>query len=130
MEKKNSKKTYLYLARRDKKGIKILTAFPNGKDDFPPTRLTDINKLGLPEAIATQLQQEIHKERMMWEPFLECADGYGELVQSLRRRGYGMIPMHFAPSNPVVGRRDGNKQIHYPTPELDKKAPSMLRKKT
>lgn len=125
-------KTYLYLARRDKKGIKMLTVLPHGKEGFLPTRIENINILGLPEGISKELGSIIYKERMMWEVFLECSENYDTLAESLRKRGYESIPMHFAPISPIVGSVDGNKVVKYPEPtmrDIDKKKIMLQKKK-
>ena len=87
--KQETKKLYLYLARRDKKGMEVLTVL-NGPA-VPPTRIKDVTSLGLPRQLMSQLKQSIYDDRMYWEPWIEAADTYADLVQSLRKRGYTNI---------------------------------------
>jgi len=55
---------YLYLARRDKSGIRILDG---------------------------QITQIIYDARMLWEPWVESANTFEELRASLKIRGYTNI---------------------------------------
>ena len=122
-----NKKTYLYLARRDRKGIKILIVFPQGKEEFPPTRVQDLRSLGLPNSLYEELNKLIYEDRMLWEPFMECAEDFTVLTKSLTKRGYGAIPMHCAPAINLMGRVD-EKKSPLPTPKLTGRQ-TMLRKK-
>jgi len=77
---------YLYLARRDKKEIKVLTTFQGHA--VPPTRVRDVKHLGLPRELTAKLSQEIHEDRLLWEPWVEAADSFEQLRESLKKRGY------------------------------------------
>jgi hypothetical protein len=124
-----AKRTYLYLARRDKKGIKILTVFPHAKDNAY-TRIKDVKLLGLPNDFTATLEDVIHTDRMLWELFLECADSYGSLKEILQKRGYSNLPMHLTSLCPIEGHTDTNKQAQYPQPvTVGKSIKTMLRKK-
>ena len=83
------KKLYLYLARRDKKGVEILTILHGPA--VPPTRVADVERLGLPRNLTEQLKQSIHDDRMYWEPWIEAADSYADLVATLKNRGYSNV---------------------------------------
>jgi|GEM_PF-4247403 len=85
------KKLYLYLARRDKKGVEILTILHGPA--VPPTRVADVERLGLPRNLTEQLKQSIHDDRMYWEPWIEAADSYADLVATLKNRGYSNVPV-------------------------------------
>ena len=85
-------KYYLYLAKRDKKGIKVLTTFP-GKE-FPATKINDLSTLNLPEHLEKPIEKEIYDNRMLWEPWFEGAESYNDLVDSLKKRGYRNLPLH------------------------------------
>lgn len=105
---------YLYLARRDKKGVRVLTVF-KGPDKLHPTRVNDVKSLGLPEDFQDEISAEVHEHRMLWEPWLEVADDYKALRESLRVRGYTNVPMHLSISKrqmtpSVVSRTEKAKQ--------------------
>jgi hypothetical protein len=82
---------YLYLARRDKKGIKILTAFKG--DKIGRTSVSDIKKLGLPEDLAQSISSTVHENRMLWEVWLESADNFNKLREKLIKKGYSNLPI-------------------------------------
>lgn len=82
-------KLYLYLARRDKKGIKILTI---NKGQCLPTRLTDLTVLGLPHNSLTELHNIVYENRMEWELWAESSPSYHDFRERLAKRGYTNIP--------------------------------------
>ena len=88
---------YLYLARRDKKGIKIITIFPS-KSGYSHTRVSDIKSLTLPDDLESSITKDVHENRMLWEPWLEGAENYSDLKKSLIKRGYSNIPLCEAPA--------------------------------
>jgi hypothetical protein len=89
------KRVYLYLAKRDKKGIKVLAVLKG--HDCPPGRLADLKKLMLPPALEQQIEQKIHEDRMLWEPWLESAESFADLKKSLKDRGYKSLPLCSSP---------------------------------
>lgn len=82
---------YLYLARRDKVGIRILAKF-QGRNQLA-VRLEDISGLQLPDNWQAKLTQIIYDARMMWEPWIESAEDFDELRQKFKIRGYSQIPV-------------------------------------
>ena len=98
-----TKKIYLYLGRRDKKGVAILSVLHG--PSVPPSRVPDIARLGLPRDLTARLKQSIHEERMYWEPWIEAADTYTDLVESLKKRGYTNVPV-----NPIITHRVGGSE--------------------
>lgn len=85
---------YLYLARRDKKGIRIVAKFTGRM--LLPTRLdtSGLKSLQLPEAWYTQINQIIYDNRMLWEPWIQSWDDtFEQLRVSLKKRGYTNIPI-------------------------------------
>ncbi len=86
MRDEPTSKLYLYLTRRDKKEVKILTTFQGHA--VPPTRVRDIRRLGLPREMANRLKQAIHDDRLLWEPWIESAESFDRLKASLKNRGY------------------------------------------
>jgi hypothetical protein len=98
MREEKKVKLYLYLAKRDKREIKILTTFFGNK--IPPTKIHDVRKIGLPREMTNRLYQIIYDDRLLWEPWIESAESFDELKSSLKNRGYK------AP-------RKCNKRFHY-----------------
>lgn len=88
-------KLYLYLGRRDKKGVQVLTVL-NG-DAMPPARVADLGILQLPHEVKAELDSLIYGNRMEWEPWLQSANSYQELKESLQKRGYSNLPVHSMP---------------------------------
>lgn len=89
----NQKKSYLYLTRRDKKGIKLLMTFPS-KTDQPPVRVSDVKQLFLPESITAKVKEEVSTNRMTHELWIESADSYQDLKAKLTKRGYTGLPIN------------------------------------
>jgi hypothetical protein len=117
---------YLYLARRDKTGVKVLSIFQSNKV-YPATRVTDVESLGLPAGLQESISSAVHNDRMLWEPWVESADNYEELKKSLRERGYSGVPQYSMPKHMPVPGLPGQ------TPALKKTPPArgtMLRKGT
>ena len=83
-------KIYLYLARRDKKEVKILSIF-NG-ESLPATRVPEIKDLGLPAALETKIKATIYQNRLMWETWIESAENSAQLKSNLIERGYKDVP--------------------------------------
>lgn len=105
----------------------MLTSLPSGRENYPATRISDVKALGLPDKLARALGATIHKERMYWEPFVECAEDYYSLAKLLAKRGYANVPRHFNPLHPLEMTSDAEPEI------LVQDAPkkkTMLRKKT
>lgn len=101
---------YIYLARRDKKEIKIVSVM-QGKCIF--TKLNDIQSLRLPPTLEDDLTELAYNHRMMWELCMEGFNSYQELFNSLTKRGFTCIPMAPVPmlSLPIVdiSRQKGQK---------------------
>jgi len=86
---------WLYLARRDSKGIRILTVM-RGRP-LTTTRIDDISILQLPQSWEVEIDQIISDERMMWEPFIESSEDYTTLKTTLKKRGYTNLPLNGEP---------------------------------
>jgi hypothetical protein len=96
-------KIWLYLAKRDKKGIELLSIFDGSKQT--PLRVTDITVLNLPQTLKVKLENIIYDKRFFWEPWLESAETYKELKNNLKLRGYSSIPVN---GQPAVGTNNLN----------------------
>ena len=84
-----SGRVYLYLARRDKRGIQILAVLDG---DQRTGRVSDIKSLGLSPNMLAQVERQVYENRMMWELFVEGAADYISLRNSLYKRGYTGLP--------------------------------------
>lgn len=89
---KESKHTvWLYLARRDKKAVRIL-AKAQGKNVMA-NRLENIDHLNLPADWSAKIKQTVFDNRMLWELWIESFDNYEQLKAALLGRGFSNIPM-------------------------------------
>lgn len=83
---------YIYLARRDKRGIKVISGF-NFKGKAYATRVEDISRLGLSPQVAGLVSKEAYENRMDYELFIESAESFDDLKISLQNRGYSNLPL-------------------------------------
>lgn len=83
---------YIYLARLDKKGIKVLAAFPYASKAYP-TRVTDIASLGLSGEVLSRVSFESRENRMTHELYAESSSSFNQLKKSLSARGYSHLPI-------------------------------------
>jgi hypothetical protein len=83
---------YVYLARLDKKGMKVISAFPFGQKVYA-TKVSDIEKLNLNPELSLKIAKEAYENRMMYELYLESADSFEDLKASLSKRGYSRLPV-------------------------------------
>lgn len=119
-------KLYLYLARRDRKGIMLLSTFPAEKD-VHPTRVADIKKLNLPPKLTKEISETVHDNRMMYEPWIESANSFGDLKQSLKKRGYRNLPLNQSPMHMPGMIPTGDESTVANTGQLSQRK-SMLRR--
>ena len=113
-------KIYLYLGRRDKKGLKLVSVLEGPAT--APVRLRDVKLLNLPGNMEQEVARIVHDNRMYWEPWLESADCYESLKKAVRSRGYTQVPAH---SNPLYLGDRIRRQAAVPP---SKPVPSMLRR--
>ena len=113
---------YLYLAKRDKKGIKIVAILQGNPVNF--NKVTDIKKLGLPKQMEEKLDQVKYNERMDWELCIESAPTFSDLLNILKNRGYKNFPTS---QSPVFYEVDFYG-VNIETNKIDIKS-SMLRRK-
>jgi hypothetical protein len=88
-------KIYLYLARRDKSQVKILSIFKGEK--LLATRIPNIKDLNLPEILETKIGMSVHQNRFLWEVWIESAENSSQLKKSLIKRGYKDVPISGQP---------------------------------
>ncbi len=104
--------TYIYLSKRDKKGVRILLVFSS--QEHIPERVTDLTKLPIEINVRKKLEQIIYDERFNWEPWIESAKTYDDFKVKLRKRGYIGIPMSSQPeiySEVQVVNRVSNSRV-------------------
>lgn len=83
---------YIYLARLDKKGIKVLCGFAYEAKVYP-TRINDLRELNMHPEVSSKIANEAHENRMRYELYAESAASFDDLKKSLRDRGYSNLPM-------------------------------------
>ena len=81
---------FLYLTKRNKRGMRLLCHAGKGK--CHPTRLTDLNRLGIEHKTTAVIQNIVENSKMQWEPWIESAASIKELLDKLRKRGYRNLP--------------------------------------
>lgn len=83
---------FIYLARRDKKGIKCIASFEYDKKCFP-SKITNLENSISSIEIKKNIQEEIVKNKYIYEIYVETASSFIELKKSLLRRGYRNLPL-------------------------------------
>ena len=119
-----AEKLYLYLTRRDKMGMKLISVLPAPKS-VPPTRISGIDGMNLPTNLSEEITGTIERERMLFEPWIETASSFQDLRDSLKRRGYKNIPNHISPLHEARGSLD---QRPVPKTKHISKRKTMLRR--
>ena len=89
-------KLWIYLARRDKSAVELLTAVYGSKQT--PARLTDIKPLLLPQSINNDLEKKVSDNKLLWELWIESAENFDELRSVLKARGYKQVPTSGTPT--------------------------------
>jgi hypothetical protein len=85
---------YIYLASRDKKGIKMITNFPNKAFCYPTKlNIANIKNLNLSNNTENLIKLEFEKDKLTHELYIESATSPSDLRSSLIRRGYKNIPL-------------------------------------
>ena len=88
-------RTYIYLAKRNKKGTKLLARLESTNQML--SRIEDIKILNLPSELESKISRVAEKNKMGWEIWIESADSYENLKKSLIKRGYSEIAIHPVP---------------------------------
>lgn len=86
---KPKSKLYLYLTKRDKKGVRFLAEIIG--DEQLATRVTDLSLITSNHR--EDISQIIYDSRMMWEPWVESAENIEALRQNLKLRGFVNLPL-------------------------------------
>jgi len=87
----NDATIWIYLGKRDKSGVMILTQLQGKK--IIASRLSNIDDLKLPIDYKDFLKTMIYENRMLYEPWIESASNYTSLREQLKARGYSNIPV-------------------------------------
>jgi hypothetical protein len=96
MAKKNSE-LYLYLARRDKTGVRIIATL-SGNELFPTRlELAKLGNLNLPQTWYKQIYQIMYDSRMLWEPWIQSVEDFQKFRADLKKRGFSKIPVSNQP---------------------------------
>lgn len=84
---------YLYLAARNKKGLKVIATF-SGKNVKCPvrSRIENVNQLKLPAEVYLKIKNIIEENKMNYECWLEEAQTSQHLKDKLIERGYSNLP--------------------------------------
>jgi|688.fasta_scaffold192874_3 hypothetical protein len=114
---------FIYLARRDKKGIKCLFNFPY-KTKVYPTKIDNIENFQFSNEIKSSLYLEFEKNKFLYELYMESANSYNDLKQSLIKRGYKNLPLQQISLKLMDSNQNINENF------LVTKNSTMLRKKT
>lgn len=121
-------KIYLYLGRRDKSGIQVLSTFATD-EELPRTRVANIKDLHLPSPMEMALSNIAYEKRMLWEVWIESADDFRALRDKLSKRGYKNLPLHADQLHPSTQYRlPGKKKIAPDTSLLGVKKETMLQR--
>lgn len=89
------KRLYLYLASRSKKDIKLVTVLQS--ELAVNSRLESLQTLNLPQVWERKIQQIVHDNHMLYEPWIETAKDFNELKSRLKNRGFTDVPMGSSP---------------------------------
>jgi hypothetical protein len=88
-------KAYIYLAKRNKKGTRLLARLqvPNPL----ATRVDDVKNLNLHPELEKKIDNEVKENKIYWELWIETAESYQKLKETLVKRGYSNIALHPVP---------------------------------
>jgi hypothetical protein len=81
----------IYIARRDKTGVKLLTQLRGKK--ILASHLENVDDLRLPSDYKNFIKKSIYENRLLFEPWIESANDYLALRSQLKLRGYSNIPL-------------------------------------
>lgn len=93
---------WLYLARRDRKGVRIIGKL-NSPEEQTPVRVTDLTPLGFSATDKMQLEKLIFDNRFLWEAWVESSVDYFQLRTALKERGYKNVPISGQPESKAGG---------------------------
>lgn len=98
MKKNETITLWLYLARKDKKGIKILAKLMSR--ELYPTVIENVSQLGLPSSWEVKINEYIESQgKIYWDVYIQTAKTFDDLKSNLKKRGYSDIPIN---GNPMI----------------------------
>lgn len=86
------KKAYLYLAKKDKKGIKILSEMEYNSNIFT-TKLTNLDNFNITKNQKIAIDKIINENKMNYDLYIESSDNFQLFIESLHNRGYKNLPI-------------------------------------
>jgi hypothetical protein len=92
-----SEKLYLYMARRDKSGMRVLAILQGAAKT---SRIHDLSTLNLPQNMHEAISQEVDANRLLWEVWIEPAESFNKLKEALHKRGFKSLPISSKPIMP------------------------------
>ena len=115
---------FIYLARKDKKGIKNLFNF-SYKNKVYPTKInnSNIEHFQFANEIKNVLYLELDKNKMLFDLYVESAESFQKLKESLVKRGFKNLPLQQISLKLMVNNRNINEDF------LITKKSTMLRRK-
>jgi hypothetical protein len=78
-------KNYIYLAHRDKEGIKLLGSFKSNQETH---QKINPNELKLSKDLEKAIAAAVFQNRMKWDLWIESANDYQDLSKKLKNRGF------------------------------------------
>lgn len=122
---------YIYLAARNKRGIKLLTTLPG--DYYPATKIENIKELNLPIDLESKISQIAYVNRMKHELWIQSAKDYEDLKQNLRSKGYTKVPANssvvFEMEIDRLAKKNEPSRFNFALESKLKSTKSMLRKR-
>lgn len=88
-------KHFLYLCKRDKKGVVLLLTLSGGK--IPITYLNNFDNIGLPDNIKQKCERYYDSLRFNWQIVVESNDSFDIIKKNLHKNGYKNIQFDNAP---------------------------------
>lgn len=106
--------------------MKVLCTFPH--QVCGPRRVQNLEELKLDPVLENNVKQTIQEYGLLWELWVEAAETYDALRDSLRKRGYTKVPLPSTPMHHKLPDKWVNKK-----PDADvvvqNNQKAMLRKK-
>lgn len=85
-------KLYIYLANRNKNGIKVLNT-SSCATQYNSIKINDVSKIGLENSLEEKISNYYSQHKMNWDLIVETAESFKELKDSLKKRGYYNLPL-------------------------------------
>lgn len=85
-------KIYVYLAHRDKEGIKLMGNFNSNQEVHQ--KISNTAELKLPKDLEKAISSAAYENRMKWDLWIESAIDFKDLSKKLKNRGFKNIPSH------------------------------------